>query len=84
MQSCNKVLIENDTNKAYFILEQFLELYDTCTKITNTCKNRRYKKPWLTHGLLIACKKKNNLYKQFINNKTKINEIKHKMYKKIT
>ena len=56
-------------------------MHDTYTKITNTCKNRRYKKPWLTKGLLIACKKKYNLYKQFINNNTKINEIKHKMYK---
>ena len=79
MQSWNKVLIENDTNKAYSIFsEHFLELYDTCTIITNTCKNRRYKKPWLTKGLLNSCKKKNYLYKQLINNKTKMNEIKYK------
>ena len=49
-------------------------------KVTNTCKNRRYKKPWLAEGLLNACKKKNYLYKQFINNKTKMNEIKYKKY----
>ena len=29
-------------------------------------------------GLLNACKNKNYLYKQFINNKTQMNEIKHK------
>ena len=81
MQSWNKVLIKTDTNKPIIFLEDFLELYDTCIKINNTCKNRRYKKPWLTKGLLNACKTKNNLYKQFIKNKTKINEIKHKMYK---
>ena len=81
-ESRNKVLIENDTNNVYSISsEHYLELYDTCTKITNTCKNRRNTKPWLTKGLLNACRKKDYLYKQFINNKTKMNEIKHKKSK---
>ena len=60
-ESWNKVLIENDTNKVYSILGHFLELHDTCTKLTNTCKNRRYKKPWITKGLFNACKTKINL-----------------------
>ena len=67
--------------KLILFFEHFVELYDTCTKITNTCKNRRYKKPCKTKGLLNACKKKNNLYQKFINNKIEISEIKHKMYK---
>ena len=80
-KSWNKVLIENDTNKAYSIIsEHFLELHDTCAKITNACKNRTYKKPWFTKSLLNACKKKKYLYKQFINNETNMNEIKHKKY----
>ena len=33
LNAWNKVLIENDTNKAYYISsEHFLELYDTCTQ----------------------------------------------------
>ena len=50
------------------------------TKIITASKNRRHEEPWSTKGLSIACKKKNNLYKQFINNKAIINEIRHKMY----
>ena len=45
------------------------------------CKNRRYKKPWLTEGLLNAYKRENNLNIQLIDNKTKINKIKYEMYK---
>ena len=42
-ESWNKVLIENDTNKAYSTFsEHFFELHDTCTKITTTCKYRGY------------------------------------------
>ena len=67
--------------KLILFLDRFLELYDTCTKITNTFNNRIYTKPCLINGLLNACKKKNYLCKQFINNKTKTNEIKYKKYK---
>ena len=61
---------------SYVLFMFYLLLYDTCTNMTNTCKNTRYEKPWLTEGMLNACRKKINLYDEFISNKTKINEIK--------
>ena len=50
-------------------------------KITNTCRDRIHRKPWLAKGLLNACKRNKYLCKQFINDETKMNEIYHKKYK---
>lgn len=38
-------------------------------------------KPWLTPGLINACKKKNNLYRQFLKHRTDQSERKYKTYK---
>ena len=38
-------------------------------------------KPWMTKGLVNACKKKNKLYRDFIKYRTKDKEIKYKLYK---
>ena len=37
--------------------------------------------PWMTKGLINACNKKNNLYKEFIKNRNEINEQRYKKYK---
>ena len=37
-RSWNKVLIEDETNKGHSIFQN-ISLYDTCTKISNICKN---------------------------------------------
>jgi len=72
-QDWTKVLVENDVNRAY---NTYLEIF--CTLYNKHSPVRQYrweeqilKCPWLTQGLLNACKKKNNLYKQFMIKKNK-------------
>lgn len=45
-------------------------------------KQSKYKaKPWITKGLQNACKKKNLLFKHFLEKRTKEAELKYKLYK---
>lgn len=76
-----EVLVEYDVNKAYGMLQSKLEsLYMECfTLKKHKCKNSR--NPWLTDGLINACKKKQVLYKRFLSNRTPHNESKYKTYK---
>lgn len=73
---------ELDINIAYnSFLEVFITLY------YKHCPKRKLRKkndssvPWMTKGLLNACKKKNNLYKKLIKNRTSEAELKYKKYK---
>ena len=42
---------------------------------------KRKHKPWMTNGLLNACKKKNLLYKRFLTSRCSTSEIRYKTYK---
>lgn len=53
----------------------------SCPVVKVKHKQENSRKPWLTKGLINACKKKNNLYKSFIKYRNKQAEIKYKTYK---
>ena len=44
-------------------------------------KPKYAEKPWITKGILKACKKKNSLYKEFLRKRTTEAEQKYKTYK---
>ena len=69
-------------NAAYeFFLKIYISLYDKhCPTVLRTYKGTYYQKPWITKGLQNACKKKNNLYKDFIKCRTKAVEKQYKAY----
>lgn len=77
------ILASNEVNDAYNkFISAFKTHYDSAfpkTKIS--CKRVNKNKPWMTKGLINACKKKNLLYKQYIINRTHKTESKYKSYK---
>ena len=76
------VLQSDDVDSAY---NEFINV--TKEKFNESCplKKVNYKKmpiqPWLTKGLLNACKKQKTLYKQFLKCRTSITELRYKNYK---
>ena len=80
----DKVLHETDANEAYNIfVNTFTQVYDNNCPIKKICSNPTMmkNKPWVTRGLQNACKKKNNLYKQFVKLRTKEAECRYKKSK---
>lgn len=81
----NAIYEIEETNEAY---EHFLKIF---TSIYNkNCPIQQYSRgnsqktkenPWITAGILRACRKKNKLYKNFIKKRTKEAEIRYKQYK---
>uniref|UniRef100_A0A1A8FIK2 Helentron 4 helitron-like transposon replicase/helicase/endonuclease n=1 Tax=Nothobranchius korthausae TaxID=1143690 RepID=A0A1A8FIK2_9TELE len=73
----------DDTNQAYdTFLSIFLEVYNKNCPIRQYKTKKNYKrKPWMTEGLLKACKKKMVLYEKFIKHRTSENEDNYKKYK---
>lgn len=45
--------------------------------------NNNASKPWLTKGIIKACRRKNRLYYRFVNNRTQENECRYKRYKAV-
>ena len=74
---------ESDVDSAYgHFLDIFISLYNTHCPAEERCiKTNKTKSPWLTKGILNACKKKSNLYKVFIKLKTKEAEQRYKIYR---
>ena len=64
-------------------LSTFNELYNKNCPMRKYCiKDKIYgDKPWITLGLRNACRKKNNLYKRFLRNRTTEAENRYKVYK---
>uniref|UniRef100_A0A8C7XUM2 Reverse transcriptase domain-containing protein n=1 Tax=Oryzias sinensis TaxID=183150 RepID=A0A8C7XUM2_9TELE len=80
-QNWNSVYREKDVDIAYkCFLEIFRSLYNKNCPIYKF-KNKYAKCPWLTAGLQNACKKKNNLYKKFLKQRTRESEQRYKSYK---
>ncbi len=75
--------MKSDINSAYQeFLKIFTRLYDkNCPLVPCTRKGQNAECPWITKGLLNACKKKNSLSRVFIRKKTKEAESKYKTYK---
>uniref|UniRef100_A0A8C6WF21 Reverse transcriptase domain-containing protein n=1 Tax=Neogobius melanostomus TaxID=47308 RepID=A0A8C6WF21_9GOBI len=82
-QDWNNVLGEQDVNIAYAnFVNTIKQLYDQhCPLVTRKYTQTNKCVPWMTRGLLNACKKKNSLYKIFISKKTLETETKYKKYK---
>ncbi len=82
-QNWDSVLKENNVDIAYEkFLEIFKRMYDkNCPIKKVNRKNKCISSPWLTKGLINACKKKNYLYRQFIKYRTREAELKYKKYK---
>ena len=81
-QTWQNVCNEQDVNTAYnSFVETFIMLYNNNCPIIKYKKNDGAKTPWMTKGLLNACRKKNNLYKHFLKYRTNEAEFKYKKYK---
>lgn len=82
-QDWTLVYRENNVDCAFKnFLRIFTIAYDKNCPICQISKNNKaIKSPWITNGLKNACKKKNNLYKQFIRLRTEESEYRYKMYK---
>lgn len=79
----NIILDNTDVNTAYskFITE-FECVYDKhCPEKKIRIDNKKPKKPWLTNNLIKCCRKKYQLYKKFIKNRTIKNEQQFKNYR---
>ena len=84
-QNWDSVYQSENVNSAYnTFINIFQQLYDKNCPVKQQkakCTNFKEDKPWFTKGLINACRKKNNLYKEYIKLKTTVSETKYKMYK---
>lgn len=82
-ETWSEVYRKENVNEAYCcFLNRFLELFDKCCPVKSICSVKRRKtKPWLSNGLVNACKKKNVLYKKFLRKRSVSKEQKYKRYK---
>lgn len=83
IQDWKVVCEQEDVDEAYnYFLDIFLNLYEkNCPVKKYKIKDNKDNTPWITNGLRNACKKKNQLYKKYINNPSIQNESKYKQYK---
>ncbi len=73
-----------NVNKSYdTFLETLKNKLDVCCprEPTGPKKLEQKHQPWMTSGLINACKKKNLLYRNFIKSRTPSNELRYKTYK---
>ena len=73
----------NDPSHAYEIFaEKYISIYDRCFPLKKMKAERfKLRKPWFTKGLAKSVKKKNMLYKRFLNNPSSFNENAYKSFK---
>jgi len=83
VQDWQSVYDEGDVDLAYnSFIKIFLTLYNkNCPIQESEITSKRPSKPWVTRGLINACKKKNTLYKEFVKHRTEEKELKYKTYK---
>ena len=78
--SWNELYSCGDVNVVYNkFISVFNSAYNYCCPVKRIKRN--VTKPWFTQGLRNACKKKNILYRRFLQNRTRLNETKYKVYK---
>ena len=73
----------NDPSRAYEIFaKKYISIYDRCFPLKKMKAERlKLRKPWFTKGLAKSVKKKNMLYKRFLNNPSSFNENAYKSFK---
>lgn len=78
----NEVYVEDINHSYTAFLEIFLRIYDKHCPLKQ-CKQKCKKvpTPWMCRDLVKACRKKNHLYHDFIQNPTKEKEKQYKDYK---
>ena len=66
----------NDPSRTYEIFaEKYISIYDRYFPLKKMKAERfKFRKPWFTKGLTKSVKKKNMLYKRFLNNPSSFNE----------
>ena len=76
-------VLSSSVNVAYNnFVNIFTSLLNKCCPVQKVAVDNGQKyKPWFSSGLKNVCNKKNNLYKNFLSNRTKSNEIRYKTYK---
>ena len=63
-------------------MKDFKTIFEkACPKRKKSSNKKRKNKPWMTQGLKNACKKKNNLYANFLKSQSSISENRYKTYK---
>ena len=79
----NDIFEVDDVNKTYnSFINDFTRLHELCFPLKRVRVDKKCnEKPWMTKGLINACKKKNSLYRIFIKIKHLKSEIKYKKYK---
>ena len=71
-----------DVNRCYeYFLNVFMKLLNENCPMQCVRIKSRINKPWFTNGLKNACRKKNNLYKSWLANKTECAQQKYKKYR---
>ena len=83
MQSWEEMYAQEDVNSSYeAFLRTFKSLLDKhCPMSVKHIKKGAKQKPWLTKGLINACRKKNAMYVKYVRSKLQIDEQKYKVYK---
>ena len=76
------MLHSDDVNVAYFnFIETFSKLYNLHCPVKKAHAKGIPKKSWITNGLKNACRKKNDLYRSFLRERTQTSEYRYKTLK---
>ena len=63
-------------------IKKYSSIYNSCFPLKKfQAKRYTLYKPWITRALLKSIKRKNTLYKRFLNNPTPSNEYRYKCFK---
>ena len=76
--------IEESSDPAYAyttFLATYTSIYNKCFPKKTSKKNYKVYKPWISKGLMKSIKRKNKLYKQFLQSRNPVIESKYKTYK---
>ena len=80
--SWHRVLQCENADQCYEIfIKDFVDILDRCCKMVKSHVTHKNVKPWLTTGLINACKKKNSMYKRWLIDKSQESESRYKKYK---
>ena len=82
MHSWDDIVNDHDVHHSYRkFINVFSETFNSSFPVRPGSPQKRKHKPWMTNGLVNACKKKNLLYKRFLTSRCSTSEIRYKTYK---
>ena len=81
--SWDDIVNDHDVHHSYRkFINVFSETFNSSFPVRpGSPPQKRKHKPWMTNGLVNACKKKNLLYKHFLTSRCSTSEIRYKTYK---